>query len=243
MSLIILGKDNEAFTVINVWIQDFQNKSNNDLVPLLKAILNEDWDKLPKYDKFASTEKEIVTLEEINQMIKDDPSNTTVENQYQLFPFVPALLAIKIKNLDDLIKRKQDYENFAKAIKGDDGQYQILGMKIKKFNNVIQSQAWNIEEMADLVKYWRNIDLDFVDASTIDAQPWLFDNLPRPMSINDQAGLEKWLRVYGNYFKNFIDEKLEMPKKGNNKSLWKFHHFIPYITDKDFKIKELEFAP
>ena len=48
--------------------------------------------------------------------------------------------------------------------------------------------------------------------------------------------------VYGNHFKNFIDEKLEMPKKGNNKSLWKFHHFIPYITDRDFKIKDLEFS-
>ena len=33
MSLIILGKDNEAFTVINVWIHDFQNKSYEDLVP------------------------------------------------------------------------------------------------------------------------------------------------------------------------------------------------------------------
>ena len=38
-------------------------------MPILQAILDEDWDKLPKYDKYASVEKEVNTLEQINQMI------------------------------------------------------------------------------------------------------------------------------------------------------------------------------
>ena len=88
------------------------------MVQYLKAILDEDWIKLHKhYCKYSTTEESISTL--------FDSADCPNEENFQLIPFILAILAIKGKNLISLNDKKDDFQNFVEAIIGDNGQLKI----------------------------------------------------------------------------------------------------------------------
>ena len=242
MSLINLGLDDEAFKIINVWCFDFENRATEDLVTLLKAMLDEDWDKLPKhYNKYFSTEDDIQVLKVFADC--NDRWNTA-EHQYQLLPFVPAILAIKIRNLiylnEKTHEKSQSYENFVQAIKEDNGSM-LLGFKVKKFNQVIQTQVDDVHDIMGLVKHWKTNDLDFLDGGICELQPHLLENVPRHFAKMDRSGIEKWIRVYGNFFKRFTEEESELSNEDRRTMPWGIV-VQSFITENHFHVQDFDQA-
>ena len=252
MSLINLGLDDEAFNLINVWNVEFKHEKSKDLVPLVKAILDEDWLKLPKYDKYDSIEDSLELLNLLvtlrDQYDEEDFINNC-EKKYQLFPFLPAILAIKIRNMLNLNTNRENFEDFVEAVNGDNGRLKnwrtcypgilqniglmILGFKAKRFNEVIQTQANDVHEIMGLVKTWKTLDLDFLFGGLCKVQP-LLKNVPRHFALEDHSGIEKWLRIYGNLFKRFTADQ------DRKKLPWWF--VPPGFTEKHFYIKDLNLA-
>ena len=143
MSLINLGLDDEAFNVINVWNVEFKHEKSEDLVPLTKAILDDDWSRLSKYDKYGSIEESLELLKLLvtmrDQYDEDDFANNC-EKMYQLFPFLPAILAIKIRNMLNLNTNRENFEDFARAVNGDNGM-------LKKWKSCYPGILQNIGSM------------------------------------------------------------------------------------------------
>ena len=215
MSMINLDLDDEALQMIYVWCFDFEESPTEVLVQYLKAMLDGDWIKLPKpYFKFSTTEDFIFAL----YGYVDCPE----EENFQLLPFLPAILAIKVKNFILLNEKKKDFENFVEAIIGDNGQLKIwsecfpgiieeigaklLGSNVKKFNQIMQTQIDDINDAIFLVKKWKTEDLDFLHGGICKHLPHLMKNVPRHFVWEDHSGLEKLIRIYGHFFKRLTEE-------------------------------------
>ena len=241
MSLIHLGFDDAAFKVINVWCFDFEYCPNEDLVLFLKAMLHDDWSKLPQhYNKYSTTKDDMLAL----RIYADSHDRwNTEEAHYQLLPFVPAILAIKHRNLMSLHEKKLNFENFVEAINGDYGQLKtlsvcyweiiqrigtnVLGFTVKKFNQIMQTQVDDVQDIIHLVQHWKTTDLDFLHGGICDHLPHLMENVPRHFSWKDNSGIEKWIRIYGIFFIRLTGE---LTKEEENKMPWRFGGSI-FVTE------------
>ena len=260
MCLINFRWNKIAFGIINFWNFDFVEEKKDNLVPMLKALLDSKWStlwtlaNLKKYDKFSTVGTIIDSLKVINRM-EDEVTKYEAEIQFQLFPFLPAILAIKISNMLFFNDEKEDFEDFVEAVRGDNGQLKIwsqkypgiirkigsmvLGQRARKFNEIVRIQSDDIDGIMRLVKQWKTIELDFLFGGHSDLPEDLLQ-IPRHFAWEDHHPIERWLRIYGSYFNKLGNngEESTLTIEERNKLPWWFlppgyTEVFSYVNDFD----------
>ena len=115
MCRINMGLEVEALNVIFCWSTYFRpckvrGKKGAELRKLMTDILEKNWAEFPKHEIYYCSVQGMIEL------IKRD-----IVEQSQLYPFMPAILAIVISGVMNLSRQKDEFDNFRKAIDSDNG--------------------------------------------------------------------------------------------------------------------------
>ena len=131
-------------------------------------------------------------------------------------PCIPAILAIKIRNVMKLARQKDDFDNLRTAIESDnEGQLKkwnlvyphiienissnLLGFKPNEFNEVLMCLIEDIVMILETLQSWHCTAPYYL---RMNVQELL---LPRHYETKDEDCEPKWLRIYGVYFDRLRD--------------------------------------
>ena len=176
---LAMGKFEAAYNYIQFWLLTYE-----------KAIENEENYHFEKIDELKNLQFEDLYSKHEGVMnimytffpkhVKDWHSFMYEDDNYgierELIPYLPAIIAIKIKEIDELVKIRQDQENFAKALKSDEGTLKEFQSRFPWITQKIQTFVKDSRPENELTSEYLETQKNELAILFTMSRTWAFEN-------------------------------------------------------------------